>query len=261
MMMDNSTPTREETAIEQLRSSISDIITENDTFNDDYYLLAWLKARNMKPSKTEGMIRNSLAWRKKISLNSDMTEGMMEELRKDFPIITDTTSSSDGLPIGFAHVGKVDNQKIYSKYGWATIAHYVMKVFLQFEEAMIDHNHKKNLHTQKITQDCSPGIIVIFDIDGFPLTPSPFVDSLRIVSTLLPAITSYFPFMIEHVFMINVTKIFATILKFIKPMIPSRGNTFNVYTSGEDGWKKNLKELINSEELPGFLQDLQLLKE
>ncbi|CAG7816758.1 unnamed protein product, partial [Allacma fusca] len=63
-------PTAEEIAIQSLRGLIPDIISNNERFNSNFYLLQWLKAQKLNPEKTETMIRKSVQWRQDNQIES-----------------------------------------------------------------------------------------------------------------------------------------------------------------------------------------------
>ncbi|CAL8073412.1 unnamed protein product [Orchesella dallaii] len=58
--------------IQQLRSACSGILNADQ--NDDYYLIRWLRARNMDLGKAEEMLRKSMKRRK----NNNEVDGIMD---------------------------------------------------------------------------------------------------------------------------------------------------------------------------------------
>ncbi|CAG7732874.1 unnamed protein product [Allacma fusca] len=184
-------PTTEEIAIQSLRGLIPDIISSNERFNSNFYLLQWLKAQKLNPEKTETMIRKSVQWRQDNQIESGWTDETFLDFLEKFGFVFGT--DKDQCPVVCFPLGGKDYRKGISTYGKKEWVLYWAKFYAQVEDRIFTHNKQKNDETQRINYDSSTELVFIVDSKGLSAIQMASLDVLRLSIENVTNFVNYFP--------------------------------------------------------------------
>ncbi|CAG7731856.1 unnamed protein product [Allacma fusca] len=246
-------PTPEEIALRELRDKLEDVICDDNKFDDDFYLLQWLKAQKMNPGKAETMIRNSIAWRKTNGIIvPECADDYQCEIGESVKFLLNS-KDKNGAPVVCIHLGKSDLRKAIEIFGRERVSKYFYTQFARVEAMMIEHNKRNNANTKRITSDCSTGITAILNSSGYSMRQAQSLESLRVYLDIARCGVGYFPAVLSRICFVNINRIFSMILKLIKPLLTIPGLKQEVYGHDEEVWRKALLERIDARDLyPDF---------
>ncbi|CAG7716981.1 unnamed protein product [Allacma fusca] len=224
-------PTTEEIAIQSLRGLIPDIISNNERFNSNFYLLQWLKAQDLNPEKTETMIRNSVQWRQDNQIESGWKDETFLEFSEKYGFVCGV--DKDRCPVVFFQLGGKDFRKGISTYGKKGWVLYWAKHYAQVEDLIFTHNKDKNDDTHRINYDSSKEITLIVDSKGFSAFQLTSLDVLRLGVVNATNITHYFPALVSLTIFVNMNTVFKGAFKVLKPILEVPYLTMEFYGSDE----------------------------
>ncbi|CAG7836967.1 unnamed protein product [Allacma fusca] len=239
--------TKEQIEIQEVREKISDVISSNKKFDDDLYLLQWLKVQKFNPGKAEDMIRKSLKWRQEQNIHSEVAQEFPPEFLKEFPI--PFTSTKDGNPVVYIHAGKMDFKKGITDCGRTRWIQFWGMLFAQMEDKMIAFNKARNTNTVQLTSEHTTGIIVLIDILDFSTLQLLNLDVLRCSVEIVGNLAKYFPAVAGTAVFYNMNPVFKTLFSAIKPLLSGPCLTLEVFGSDEKLWRKRVLEIIDLEAL------------
>ncbi|CAG7836964.1 unnamed protein product [Allacma fusca] len=240
--------TEEDIAIKEVRARITDVIAADAKFNDDLYLLQWLKAQKLNPEMAEGMIRKSIKWRQEQNIHSNLHQVFDEDFLKEYFVPISKTKT--GIPVVYVPVGSLNFKKAITKYGKNLWIKYWWMKCAQFEEEMIVFNKSQNRSNLKtLTSNSARGLVGLVNAKNFSSLQLLNLDVLRSSVEIAPAITSEFPAVFENLIFYNMNAVFKTIFVAVKPFLVGPGLTIEVYGSDEKIWRERLLQIINLEDL------------
>ncbi|CAG7816622.1 unnamed protein product [Allacma fusca] len=228
-------PTTEEIAIQTLRGLIPDIISSNERFNSNFYLLQWLKAQKLNPEKTEAMIRKSVQWRQDNQIESGCTDVAFLDFSEKFGFAFGT--DKDQCPVVCFPLGGKDYRKGISTYGKKEWVLYWARCYAQVEDRIFTYNKQKNYETQRINYDSSKELVFIVDSKGLSAIQMASLDVLRLSMENATNLISYFPALFRVIIFINMNIVFKGAFKLLKPILQVPYLTMEVYGSDEREWK------------------------
>jgi hypothetical protein len=104
--MSSNFSSEEQEKLREFRERVKDIIAESEEYNDDYYLIRWLRARGLDVSKAEEMLRKSMKWRQDNAVDGiDLREEVPVKYRKIYPFST-LGQDKEGNPVILFPMGK-----------------------------------------------------------------------------------------------------------------------------------------------------------
>ncbi|CAG7817394.1 unnamed protein product [Allacma fusca] len=240
-------PIKEEVAIKQVREKLADVILVDKTFDDDYYLLQWLKAQKLNPDKTETMIRNSIKWRMDASIHTNFAAEFSQDILKEFPIPFSKTK--DGVPIAFVHMGKMDLKKAVTTLGRIGWNKYWAMVFAQAEELMIAYNKTNSIDNGVLTSNSARGIVGFVDAKNFSSLQMLNLDVIRCTVDSGGTLVNFFPALFRSIIVYNMSSAFKALFNIMKPFLTGPSTTLETYGTDETLWRGRLLEIVSLEVL------------
>ncbi|CAG7723797.1 unnamed protein product, partial [Allacma fusca] len=84
-------------AIAELKAAIQDIIPEDSLYEDDFYLLRWIRAGKTDVKKAEKKLRKAAKWRKENNISSLALEPFPENWLESHPMFADAVTKEGSL--------------------------------------------------------------------------------------------------------------------------------------------------------------------
>ncbi|CAG7831630.1 unnamed protein product [Allacma fusca] len=240
-------PTKEEIAIKEVRAKLTDVILADKTFDDDYYLLQWLKAQNLNPDKAETMIRNSIKWRADEGIHTNIAAEFSNEILEQFPIPFSKTK--DGVPIGFVHMGKMNFKKGVTTLGRTGWNKYWAISYAQAEELMIAYNKTYSKDNGEINSNSTRGIVGFVDAKNVSSLQLLNLDVIRRGVDSTRTLMNVFPAMFNFIIFFNMSTSFKVLFNAIKPFLTGPALTVEINGTDEKVWRGRLLEIVNLEVL------------
>ncbi|CAG7836966.1 unnamed protein product [Allacma fusca] len=241
-------PTKEEISVIELRQRISDVILTDEKFDDDFYLLQWLKAQKLNPSKAEDMIRQSTKWRQEQKIHSDLDKEFSPEFLKKF--VVPFSKTKEGVPVAYFHAGKLDFKTGITTCGKTRWAQYWGMVYTQMEDQMIAFNKVQNKDkTRTLTSDSVCGIIFLLDAQDFSSMQLLDSDVLSCSVENVKNLANYFPALAATAIIYNMNPFFATVSNAFKPFLTWPNLKLEVYGAEEKIWRERVLRIVHSADL------------
>ncbi|CAG7721200.1 unnamed protein product [Allacma fusca] len=239
-------PTKEEIAIIELRQKISDVILDNGKFDDDLYLLQWLKAQKLNPNKAEDMIRESIKWRKENNIHSDLEKEFSPEFLKDFQVPFST--SKEGIPVAYFHLGKMDMKAGITLCGKTRWYQFTGMLFSKMEDLMVASNKAQNRNKPgRLTSDSISGIIGLGDTEGFSalqiVDPTVTIVMVGVIRNL----STYFPAIFSNLIYYNMNTFSTTLYNACKPFLNWPNLNLEIYGTDEKIWRETVLKFMDLE--------------
>ncbi|CAG7733281.1 unnamed protein product [Allacma fusca] len=244
-------PDAVEIALKTLRENIPDVISEDGKFDDDLYLLQWLKVNKLDPPSTAEMIKKAVEWRREMDIES-LNEEEFQEFRRVYAAIWGTTR--DGRLIVYNPLGKKDLKKGIATYGKPLWMRLWTRLFLEMEARMIAFNKAKNISSQRITVDTPSCVVNVQDLSNFSALQVASIDVIKTGRENVKNLSTYFPLVINLSMMINMNNISKTIFKVVKPFLSKPYFTYEMFGTDESEWRERLLQIVDEEQLQTFLE-------
>ncbi|CAG7836965.1 unnamed protein product [Allacma fusca] len=241
-------PTKEEIAVIELRQRISDVILVDEKFDDDFYLLQWLKAQTLNPSKAEDMIRKSTKWRQELNIHSNLAKEFSPEFIKDF--VVPFSKTKEGVPVAYFHAGKMDFKAGLITCGKSRWIQYWGMVYTQMEEQMIAFNKAQNTNeTGRLTSDSICGIVGLVDAQDFSSMQLLDSDVLSCAVVNIKNLANYFPAIAATFVFYNMNPFFSTLFNAFKPFLTWPNLSLEVYGTDEKIWRERVLKIVHLADL------------
>ncbi|CAG7831629.1 unnamed protein product [Allacma fusca] len=240
-------PTKEEVAIKEVREKLADVILVDKNFDDDYYLLQWLKAQKLNPAKTDIMIRKSMKWRMDESIHTNIAAEFSQDTLKEYPIPFSKTK--DGVPLGFVHVGNMNFKKAVMTLGKVGWKKYWAMAYAQAEELMIAYNKTNSKDNGEINSNSTRGIVAFVNAENFSSLQLLNLDVIRCAVDSVWTLMNFFPPMFNFIIFYNMSSGFKAIFNAIKPFLTGPSLTVETYGTDEKVWRGRLLEIVSLEVL------------
>ncbi|CAG7678347.1 unnamed protein product [Allacma fusca] len=244
--------TVEELAIKSLRELIPDVISANEKFKSNLYLLQWLKVEKLNPEKTEVMIRKSMEWRQENQIMSEWKDEGFLKFKKTFGFSFGVDKHN--CPVGYMPASTMDYRKGISFYGKKTWVKYWSHYYMFLEDLIYNFNNEKNVDTNRISYGSSEGLTIFVDVKDFPLYQIASFEAVKLLVENLSNMRNYFPALTELCIYINMNKVFKSVFKVMKPIITLPYLTLEVYGSSEKEWRDRVLQIIDETQLNEFLE-------
>lgn len=209
---------------------------------DDYTLENWLKARSYDVEKAITMLRDSVAYKKKMDVDNLLDSYTLPKVLKEY------------FASGFCGFDKDGSPVLVESYGYMDMRGLMLSCKKE------DMEKGELLKCEEIVQKCEmmskklnkrvEGLTVIFDMDRVG-PKSLWRPGLQMYLHLARILQLNYPNMLKRIFVVNVPKIFPFLWKICRPLISDElKNTLHVLGSN---FKTNLLEYIDADNLPEYL--------
>ncbi|OXA56178.1 SEC14-like protein 3 [Folsomia candida] len=207
----------------------------NETFEDDYYLVKWLRARNLDVSKAHEMLLASLAWRRENRIDGILDrEGEVPEKYKKTNPTGYFGDDEDGNPILCLPLGRYKNRD--------TIADIGLQAFLRFYFAWMES--VANFLKEKEAETGKKGlqIIQLVDMECYSIREIMYQPVREFVKESQAILSANYPESLKVMLIINAPSVFALAFKLVKHLLPKETLAkIDIYGQDEEEWKRVLR--------------------
>lgn len=233
--------------IRELRSKLpSDLLTK-ERYGDDYYLIRWLRARNLDVEKAAEMLTKSMQWRKENEADEVFTKNMEVPLkyRKIYPTGLLGTDDEDCLvellPLGrFCHRILMDNEGMETAMKYNMI--WVENMLKRLEE-IEEKTGKKGLK-----------FLQVVDMEYYSYKELTYGPAREFLLETNNVFAENFPELLKSCIVINAPKVFTILWNMIRPfMNKATVEKVQIYGGGEQdvqNWKAILRSKLKPENVP-----------
>ena len=147
----------EKQALVELRVSIQDVLKERQHFDNDDYLIKWLRARKLNVSKTENMIRQNKEYFELNGLNYIDKWKIPEAIEKYLPH-GNFGEDREGHPVQYNRFGRMDLQGMTQSVTRIELIRHMHKNGLELEDKYVELSRKMGRRIDKI--------VLVVDLEG-----------------------------------------------------------------------------------------------
>ncbi|CAL1263337.1 unnamed protein product [Larinioides sclopetarius] len=203
----------------------------------------FLKARDFNVKNAEDMLRKSTAWRKEFEVDTILENYKPPEvLVKYFPVSV-IACDKEGSPVIY-HDMAGDEIGILSSVKKIDLIKYSIYQYEKVLELM--NEQSKKLGTVVSTS------VQIYNFEGVTFAKATNKRSLEMFMMAISIFQDNYPERIKSIYDINTSRYFSILFAFIKVIIaPAVFKKINFF--GKDGWQEALLDIIDADDLPGFL--------
>lgn len=225
-----------------LKLAIKDIIKEDKLYEDDFYLLRWLKGSGMNVKKAEKNLRATAKWRKDFDVASLYNADFPEDWLESLPIYADAVTKEGSIACS-VQAGLVDIRGILEERGRKDFVRYLMQAFVQVEVVLLELNRQK-YGGQTLTENSIDGGTIILDMDQFAPRQLRSFEVLSTIGEVCKNVVKYFPYLGSKFIVLNCNTVSAVLLKVIRSILESPSFKFEVYGQDKSEWQDSITEQI-----------------
>ncbi|GFR19083.1 SEC14-like protein 2 [Trichonephila clavata] len=266
----------EREAVEEMRRRLAKELPRK-IYDENFLFYRFLKARDFDVDASEKMLRKTLQWRKENNVDRITTDYKFSEVF--VPYFTNLLLGTDkeGCPVYYIPIGDYDVKGVHMAAKFPEMEKSVL-LFIEEGEKFLEKQCKKL--NKRVT-----GFVFIYDLDRLTFgnathkkegcknvgtnreTEPQNINLVTIVAVslvvgtetgietlikLLKMQQDNYPERIKSFYMINASSIFTIPFSILKAFLTARMlSKFRVY--GTDGWKEDLLDLMDADQLPAFL--------
>ncbi|XP_054714856.1 SEC14-like protein 2 isoform X2 [Uloborus diversus] len=233
----------ENESVEELRRRLKDDV-RTEMYDDKMMFYRFLKARDFNIDNAEIMLRNHLNWRTENGIDTILKDHKPSEVFQKFLPISFIGYDKEGCIVRYLSVGKADVKGLCLSMKYADFA----RDFNHLMETDMALLEKQSKALGRRVDKC----IYIHDYEGITFGQ---VSNRRAIQDLIRYFISYqnnYPERLKAVFAINASMYFQFAFSIIKPCLAGTV-VEKVHVFGTDGWKEELLNRIDAEQLPAFL--------
>ncbi|CAG7833361.1 unnamed protein product [Allacma fusca] len=219
-----------------------DIIKEDPLYEEDFYLLRWLKAYNMSVRKAEKHLRSTANWRKENDVASLYDANFPMAWLESMPIYADAVTK-DGSIACSIQAGLVDIRGMLEELGRQDFVKYLTQAFVQVERVLIELNKYKN-RGQPLTENCIDGGTILLDMDQFAPRQLRSFEVLSTIGEVCKNVVKHFPYLGATFIVLNCNTVSAVLLKVIRSILESPSFKFEVYGQDRAEWEESIQNQI-----------------
>ncbi|CAG7838292.1 unnamed protein product, partial [Allacma fusca] len=241
---------KENVLIKELRKRISDVIPKNPQFDEEFYLYFWLKVGKFDLDKTEGLIRETVNWRKvndaKKATESDYHPGVSKSFHITFDGIT-----KSGFSVWTAAAGRFRFSETIAKYGKEAVVYYWLQLACKAEKQLIERNREaRKKHGDSVgTWELRQKSWLILDMSHMQLSDLLNREVISVMLALVKMCVTHFPSLEGNLMFINSGKIMEILFKFIRPVLSGPQIALVIYGSNRDKWRPVILEYIDQDQI------------
>lgn len=228
----------QESCLQTFRHAVSSFMTP---VPPDHFLLRWLRAREFNVNKAEHMLRESMAWRKKVGADTILADYQPSELfLKLFP-----GGFLDCSPEGHAcyllPIGNIDIKGFLELVPADDIKRHALYLL----ESIMDRLKRSSTQKNKVIET----VFFIADFENFTMRQLYSWQVINLLTDMLKAYEDNYPEILEKAYVINAPRFFPLLWKFIRPFMTQR-TVDKVAIYGTDDWKEGLMERFDPDFVP-----------
>jgi hypothetical protein len=226
-------------AIAELKTAIQDIIHEDSLYEDDFYLLRWVRAGKFNVKKAEKKLRKAAKWRKENEISALAEQPFPEKFLEDVPIYADAVTK-DGVVVATLQAELIDIPRLFKEWGREKVVKSAMQGFAQMEKLMLDLN-KRKFAGQPLTENSIEGAVLLVDTANLSASDVASMDVIQTVTEVCKKLKKYYPGLASKLIYVNCTSVVDGLLKIARSILESPVLKFEIYKKDE---KSNWKEAV-----------------
>lgn len=211
-------------------------------YDDDIYLLRWLRARNFNVEAAENMLRESMKWRETWEVEK-LKDWEPPEILNKYYISGLTGFDKEGAPVIVVPFGCLDMWGMMHSINKSDFIKKTIKTLEMYLDIAIEQGRKHGIEASQV--------IGVMDMENFNIRQYAWRPAGETVIALLQMYEANYPEILKTCFIINAPKVFAIAFSVVK-------NFLNDYTlrkiqiikNDPNKWKPLLLNLIETDQLP-----------
>ncbi|OXA38028.1 putative SEC14-like protein 6 [Folsomia candida] len=244
-----SLPTEEEKdAIKVFRENLKDALTE-DELGDDFFLLRWLRARDLDLVKSEQMLRTAISWRIENNVDDVLNKKIDPFFPENYPRWIGGVDK-EGRPIYCAGVGQWDLRTVVRKGESKGFQEYTTHGFESMMQLLKEANDVRESPAEDTTAPPITQIIAIFDFAGFAWSQLLNYKAVGELLQLGSIYEAYYPEILHSCYFINCPSLISKIFILLKPILaPKTMAKIKCFGNSKDEWRAEFLTVIDEDQL------------
>lgn len=216
--------------IDELRGRVEKELVTDEQRND-FFLIRWLRARNMHVDKAEEMLRKSLAWRKETEADVILdNDDFPDKYKKKF-MFGVFGEDNEGCPILLLPAGRHNHRMLIEAEGMEACMRWNI-VWMEKVMNIIKERREKTGNPVYTYHE-------IIDMDYYSYKSFTYKPAITYILETQRMFDENYPDVLKSVTVINAPKIFALLFALIKPMLPKETlDKLTIFGRNEDAWKE-----------------------
>ena len=227
-------------ALSELRVALRDVIENRHNFDNDTFLIKWLRARKLNVSKADKMIRQSIAFRDEHSLDHIDKWQMPEALEKYLPYGI-FGEDIEGRPVIYLRIGRTDLKGISQ---CASKSDFLRYMEFKCQEGVKKCRMQSEKHGRHIDQ-----CIFVVDLEGLSLQTHFHTRALSYLKALIRSSEENYPEMTAMALILTNSPFFHLCWELISHFI-DEGTKNKIHFIRPNEYEAKLVRFIPREHLP-----------
>jgi len=233
--------TDEKVAIEKFRAKVGDVL-KPEQLSDDWFLIRWLRARELNLDKAEQMLRASMKWRSDNKVDSTLDLPADAYFATNYPFDL-SGKDKDGRPLLILPLGKWDARMAVEDGKVEQLVGYINFFFESVTKAIRNSSSGKpgHPHTQ---------FTCIVDWDGYSFKQFTNIKAAQTVLKMSSVYEAHYPEILHHAFFINSTAVFQMLFALMKKILAERTvGKIQVYGTNQKEWEPEILKMVDASEI------------
>ncbi|CAG7828908.1 unnamed protein product [Allacma fusca] len=233
---------QEKDALQKFRNVLNDLSLPTEQ-QSDFYLIRWLRAREMNLKAAEEMLRASLKWRQEYDADNLLSWQAPAQFQSDFAYDMNGVDK-DGAPVFIVPFGKWDIKAAVAS-GQKDV---YLRYFIQLCERAYDVMRK--ISKDRPADDPVTQVTLVWDLDGFSLRQLTARGTVDAILECVKRLEANYPEMMKISFNVNAPRIFALLFALVKPLLTERTLAkIQLFGPTPTKWKSALLKIIPADQL------------
>ncbi|CAL1296159.1 unnamed protein product [Larinioides sclopetarius] len=228
-------------AVRELKNRTINDVTPK-MLEDSYLFYRFLKAREFDLPKAEDMLRKSIAWRKQYEVDTLLTNYTPPEVLTKYYPVSLLGFDKDGFPVRYVDFA-TDQKGIYNSVKKSDLIKYCLYLLEKDAELLKMQSQKCGKPITKVSY--------IYNFEGMTISKATDRTSIELLLLGTRIFQDNYPERIREIYVINAAAYFSILFSVVKSLAPQLFN--KVYILGAEKWREELLDVIDADELPGFL--------
>ncbi|OXA42566.1 SEC14-like protein 2 [Folsomia candida] len=246
-----SLPTPEEKiAIQKFRGRVEDVLTP-ELQKDDWFLLRWLRARELNLDKAEAMLRNSMKWRAENKVDLTLSRPVDSYFSSNYPFDI-SGRDKEGRVLMVLPLGKwdarmaVDDGKVELLVGY--INFFFESIAKGIKESSVSAGRPaSHPHTQ---------FTCLVDWDGYSFKQFTNIKAAQTVIKMGAVYEAHYPEILAQCIFINTTSVFQLLWALMRKVLAERTvSKIQVFGTNRKEWEPAILKIVDRDQIKTELRE------
>jgi len=244
-------PTAEEKiAIGKFRDRVGDCLTP-ELLQDDWFLIRWLRARDLNLDKSEAMLRNSMKWRAENKVDQTLSLPVDPYFSSNFPFDV-SGHDKEGRPLMILPMGKWDAKLAVDDGKIDQLVAYINFCF----ESVIKAIKASSASAGRPASHPHTQFTTIVDWDGYSFKQFTNIKAAQTVLKMGAVYEAHHPEILAHAFFINSTSVFQLLWGLMKKILAEKTvGKIQVYGTNRKEWEPAILKLVDRDQIKYDLRE------